>query len=399
MTNKAIYLDCYSGVAGDMLLGTLIDLGASKAILNDLVGKLDVDAEIKVENLKKGAEIAKRVTVLSDDERERHISDIRTLLRDSNLSDYVLEKSLKTFDELAEAESEIHGVEKGEVHFHEVGAVDSIIDIVGTFALLEDIKPTKVYCSKVNLGRGGTIRTEHGEVSNPAPATVELLEGIPVYSTIEDEETVTPTGAVLLRNIVDKFDAFPTMKVLRSGRGAGSKELPVPNLLRSILGEIEEPSAHDPRSEKIIRIETNIDDCNPELIGEAVNRLLSAGALDVYQVPVNMKKNRTGVELVVLCEAKILPQIESILFEETTTFGFRYVEMEKRELPREVKQIETKYGDIAVKVGYFKDRKTVTPEFDSCLEAAKRKQESLRDVYEEARKEALIQEGNKEDTS
>lgn len=399
MEDKALYLDCSSGIAGDMLLGTLIDLGASESALRDLADKLGVEAEIKIEKAERGAETAKKVTVIAGEGKERHLSDIKNLLDGKGLPEYVLDGSLKTFDRLAEAESKVHGVGKEEIHFHEVGAIDSIIDIVGTFVLLNDLEPDKIYSSKVNLGRGGKIDSEHGKISNPAPATVELLNGIPVYSTIQGDETVTPTGAALLKTIVDEFDSFPSMKIVRSGRGAGSKNLPIPNILRSTLGELLEDPENRSVEESITRVETNIDDCNPELIGETVEKLFEAGALDVFQVPVNMKKNRTGVELVTLCKSENLPEMEKVIFEETSTFGFRYTKMKKKELPREIKQIQTKYGDIEVKFGYFGDEKIISPEFESCKSAADKNETSLRNVYEEAKKQALVQLSNEKDIS
>ncbi|KXA91058.1 hypothetical protein AKJ57_02605 [candidate division MSBL1 archaeon SCGC-AAA259A05] len=386
MKNQVLYLDCFAGVAGDMLLGAFLDLGASEENLHQISNELGLKADISIFDERKGVEKGKRVVVKTTEEKERKFADIKKMIEESSLPDKVKNKSIQTFEKLREAEGYVHGVDKDEVHFHEVGAADSIVDIVGTHTLLDDLDPLEVYTSKINLGLGGFVESSHGKIPNPAPVTAELIKNIPVFSSLEGEETVTPTGAALIGDITDEFEAFPDMQIKRIGKGAGEKDLPIPNMLRVFAGESEEDRT-PPITEKIIQVETNIDDSSPEILGHTMEELFDAGALEVYQVPVQMKKNRPGVQLIILCYPSELKRIERVLFKETSTFGYRYMKIPRRKLEREKKKVQTKYGKIKVKVGRYGDNTTIAPEYEDCRRIAREQNLNLREVYKEAEKE------------
>ena len=387
---RVLYLDCGAGIAGDMFLGALLDLGAPEAALQEVVDQLGIEATVTVRDERKGSLRGTGVRIESPETRKRTLDDIETILEGSSLSESVIERSKRVFRRLGTVEADIHGEDVDTVHFHELGDVDTIVDVAGTFHLLEHVDPDRVYASPVNLGRGGTIRSEHGLIPNPAPATVELLRGIPTYSEIEGEETVTPTGAVLLGEVVDVFDEYPRMEIERVGYGAGEKEFRVPNLLRILQGSSGEDAGGSAftTDERIVQIETNLDDCNPELLANATEKLFSAGAIDVWQTPVQMKKNRSGVLLSVLCDPDDVTDVETVIFEETTSLGYRYRTLEKRGLRREVREVETAYGPVEVKFGYFGDHVNVAPEFESCRKAGEREAVSVKEVYREAHRAA-----------
>lgn len=374
-----------------MFLGALLDLGAPEEELRDMIDRLGVEARVSVKEGKKGFLRGKRVKTESGKERKRSLHEIEEILEESSLSGTVIDRSRGAFRELGRVESNLHGEGIDGVHFHELGKVDTIVDIAGTFLLLEHLSPDRVYASSVNLGVGGKIQSEHGRMPNPAPATVELLKGIPTYSDIEGEETVTPTGAVLLNQIVDVFGEYPRMEIEQVGYGAGEKSFHVPNILRMILGgrRITGGVTSVESEERIAKIEVNLDDCNPELLASATEKLFSEGAIDVWRTPIQMKKNRSGVKLVVLCEPSRVAGMEKVIFEETTSLGYRYQTMEKRGLRREVKELGTEYGPVKVKFGFYGDKVNVAPEFDSCRELAEREDLSLKEVYREAEKAAF----------
>ncbi|PTD94765.1 TIGR00299 family protein [archaeon SCG-AAA382B04] len=236
MSEKVLYFDFSAGVAGDMLLGALSDLVESREIIK-VAEELDLDANISIADSKDHGIRGKSVSIESNDKTERTLSDIKDMIKNSSLDPKIISNSTEVFQEIAKAEGEIHGKEPNEIHFHEVGAIDSIIDVVGTFSLLNKVNPSKIYASKINLGRGGTIKCAHGKLPNPAPATTKLLKGIPVHSTIEGHETVTPTGSALVKQVVNEFDKLPQMNLKKTGRGIGKKKLPVPDIVTVLLGE------------------------------------------------------------------------------------------------------------------------------------------------------------------
>lgn len=394
MKNQILYLECSAGVAGDMLLGALLDLGASEEKLRQIPEELGLDADISIFDERKGVVRGKRVVVETKEKEERKLAHIRKKIEQSSLPDRVKEESIQTFEKLGKAESYVHGMDKSEVHFHEVGGVDSIVDIVGTHTLLNDLNPSEIYCSEINLGRGGFIESAHGKIPNPAPATVELMKDIPVFSSIKGEETVTPTGAAMIGDIADDFETFPIIQIKRVGKGAGKKDFAIPNILRAFVGEGEDEEA-SPITEKVIQIETNIDDSTPEILGHTMEELFDSGALEVYQIPVQMKKNRSGVQLIVLCYPSDLRKIEQVLFEETSTFGYRYMKMPRRKLKREIKEIQTKYGKIKMKVGRYGESTTVAPEYEDCRKIAKEQNLNLREVYRKALRKFQSEQENK----
>jgi uncharacterized protein (TIGR00299 family) protein len=385
---RILYIDCFSGISGDMFLGALLDLGINeKKIINKISGILPSEAKIKIRKEKRGNFTGKKfeVEVSKKAIKERHLKDIKKLLDDSKLEKKILQKSKEMFEELAEVEAEIHGVSKEKIHFHELGAIDSIADIAGAVIAIELLKVNKIYFSPINVGTGST-KIEHGRVPLPVPATAELLKRCraPVYSTGINSELVTPTGALIIKHFSDSF-SMPRMKIQNIGIGFGSKELKEsPNFLRVIIGTLEKEY-----SENEVLIETNIDDMNPEFLPSVEKKLLLSGALDVFRTPIQMKKGRGGFILSVLCERKNIDKIADILFHETTTIGVRIHSIERRKLNRKSKKIKTKFGEAEVKLAYLNGKLVnISPEFDSCEKLAEKTGLPVKEIYDEVKEAA-----------
>ena len=388
-----------------MLLGSLLDLGADFRRFEDALKTLDIDEwEVAAGRVKKLGLSACDVTVsVTGETRHRHLADIIRLIDSADLPKQVAEKSLAVFRRLAEAEAAVHGCNPEEVHFHEVGANDAIIDIVGTCLLLDMLGIEKVYASELHLGTGFT-KSEHGMIPVPAPATLKLIEGIPSYSTGIRSELVTPTGAALLKELAAGFGPMPRMTVQKVGHGAGKKDLEIPNLLRAVLGEqetgfrgTEQSGTGQPAFETgkdfVGVLETTIDDMNPEHHGYLSDRLFEAGALDVFLTPILMKKGRPGINVTVLAPEDLVDKMAGILFTETTTFGVRTYTVERKKLPRQNLTVSTEWGDVRVKVGFWNNEVcTVSPEYDDCARIARHAGVPLKQVYERARRgaEALL---------
>ena len=383
------YFDCFSGISGDMVLGALFDLGLPKTIVEDELKKLSLDGyEISCcadQRMKiRGSKV--KVIIKQEDTLHRSFSDIRCLIEGSSLDREVKELSIRVFRTLAQAEAKIHKRDIDSVHFHEVGAVDSIVDIVGSSIGITYFEIDRVYASRIPLG-SGFVNCRHGRLPVPAPATLEILKGRPVYETGIQGEMVTPTGAAIIRTLAEDFGRMPSMRIKSIGYGVGDREFEeIPNLLRLILGEDEREKEVD----RVTVIETNIDDMSPEVYDFLMERLFEQGALDVSLSSVQMKKNRPGLLLRVIChEEKRLPVIHSI-FEETTSFGVRYFEMERVKLKRCVKEIETRFGKVHVKIGRQSDKiVNISPEYEDCKRIAKEREIPLKRVYSEVIKEAL----------
>ncbi len=381
-----VYFDCFSGISGDMTLGALVDAGVSIETLRSELAKLNLPGyTITSEKVTRSGLAATKVNVMLDQKKQpaRHLSDIRTIIEGSSLSPAIKQKSIAIFERLAKAEAAVHGTTPEKVHFHEVGAVDAIVDIVGAVIGLELLGVTRIIASPVDLG-SGSVHTSHGKLPVPSPAAAELLKGIPVYSSAVSFELTTPTGAAILSTLGSAFGPLPQMKIDRIAHGAGGKDLPdQPNVLRLMIGEPASAYAED----SSIVIETNIDDMNPQVYDHLIEKLMKQGAQDVYLIPIIMKKGRPAVLLSVLTDRSRTDAILDTVFRETTSIGVRIQEVGRKKLNREIHEVETVYGNVRVKISKRGDEiLTVTPEYDDCRRIAEEKNVPLKTVMEEAKK-------------
>ena len=379
---KIVYGDLIGGASGDMFAAALIDLGLPLAALKAELKKIPaLKYRLELQSKKVGAVRAQRFHVVTaKKEPERSWADIRRLIRQSALADAVKERALDIFARLAEAEGKVHGVAAARVHFHEVGATDSIVDIVAAAIGMDYLKAGACHFSRIPLGRGVT-RSRHGALPLPGPATLELLKGLPVEWIDLDGETVTPTGAAIVATLGNGFGAAPAMTIERIGYGAGAKEFRGrPNLLRLVVG-------HDADSgrEEMLVIETNIDDMSPEFYDYLFERLFAAGARDVVLSAVQMKKNRPGTLLTALVDPDLREKIAEIIFSETPTIGVRYYPVERAILKRDIVRVKTKYGPVKVKVVVEPGGgRRGAPEYDDVKRIAALKKIPLKAVYDEA---------------
>jgi len=379
---KVLYLDCFAGASGDMLLAALLDAGAPLSAVRSELSKLPLTGyELKTARVVKRGITALDVTVEVQEKSppHRHFRAIREMLTQSSLSPPVREMSLAVFTRLAEAEGKIHGHPPEQVHFHEVGAVDSIVDTVGTAAALFALGVVKIQASPLHTGTG-FVRCAHGLLPVPAPATLELLRGVPVYSRDVEAELLTPTGAALLSTLAS-FGPLPAMRVQAVGYGAGKLDLPFPNVLRAVVGEA---GAEDGLLyEEAIVLEANIDDLNPEIFGHVTERLFAAGALDVYLCPIQMKKNRPATLLRVLSVPEKEQALLSLIFRETTTLGVRRFSGQKLMLRRRHVTVATAYGEARVKVAEWDSEElNAAPEYEDCRILARENSLPLKEVYQ-----------------
>ncbi len=385
---KVAYFDCIAGISGDMALGALLDAGADLEEVRDGLERLPIEPfELEVEEVDDQGIRAVRVVVhAAAGGVIRTYASIRALLDAAGLPSQALGLAQRIFLRLAQAEARVHRKEVDLVTFHEIGAVDSIVDITGTALALTQLGVERVFASQVPTGLGMT-RTEHGALPIPAPAVLELLRGAPLYSKGVPVELVTPTGAAILAATADGFGEIPPMRVQSVGYGAGSHRLEFPNVLRVLVGDSAssraEPSAAS-ESEEVL-LETNVDDLNPELYEYVLDRLLEAGAQDAWLTPIVMKKSRPAVTIRVLCSPERAEAMGAILFRETGTLGVRSSAVGKRALGRETIKVETRWGTVAVKVGFLDGRPvTVAPEFEDCARVAREANVAARDVHQEA---------------
>ncbi len=381
------YLDCFSGISGDMLLGAMVDTGLAISDLRADLSRLPLRGyEITAEKVSKQGISGTLVRVKTEPSHtHRGLHDIVAIIGAADLPAEVTGPAIRTFERLATAEARVHSTTVEDIHFHEVGAVDAIVDIVGAFCGLRRLGIEKVYASALPLG-GGWVDTQHGRLPVPAPATVELLHGMPSYGGPVDAELVTPTGAAILTTICHDFGEMPPMTIRAIGWGAGSKDLPHPNLLRIFLGE----PAKRASEQRLVLIETNIDDMSAEVFGYVMDRLLEAGALDVFYTPIVMKKSRPATLVSVLSEPPLVDSLCDILFRETTTLGLRLKEVGRRCLDREWREVQTEYGLVRVKIGRLGDEiLNIAPEYEDCARLAKEKGVPMKAVYDAARKAVL----------
>jgi len=381
---RIAYFDCFSGISGDMILGALIDAGLDLQQLEAELSKLNISGYIlKIEKTTRTGLSGTRFLVhTEEDHTERHLRDIEEIIDESDLDDNIKVSGKAIFNELAHVEAKIHNKNPEEVHFHEIGGLDSIIDIVGSLLGLKLLGIETVYASRIPVGTG-FVECDHGTLPLPAPATLELLKGIPIYASGMEKELVTPTGIAILKHVAKSFGIIPEMKINRIGYGAGSRDLKIPNLLRLWMGETSKTNEYE--EDEVILIETNIDDMNPEFIGYASEKLLERGALDIFMTPIFMKKNRPGTLLSVLITPDKLEEMLSIVFSETTSMGTRFHRLERKKLPRELITVETTFGQVRVKVSKAGQETTnISPEYEDCKKIAEKKNVPLRKVYEEA---------------
>ncbi len=384
------YFDCFSGISGDMTLGALVDAGVSIETLRSELSKINLPGyTITAEKVMRSGIAATKVNVDLDEKKQpvRHLSDIRKIIDNSLLSPAVKQKSVRIFERLAEAEATVHGTAPENVHFHEVGAVDAIVDIVGSVIGLDLLGITELSGSSINLG-SGTIRSAHGTLPVPSPAASELLKGVPVYSSAILFELTTPTGAAIISTLSSSFGPLLRMKINRIAYGAGNKDFPEqPNVLRLFIGE---PVAAYEEDSSVV-IETNIDDMNPQAYDYIIEKLIKQGAQDVYLTPIIMKKGRPAILLSVLTDKTKSETVLDTIFRETTSIGVRIQEVGRKKLSREIREVETVYGTVHVKISKRGDEVlTVTPEDEDSRKIAEETQVPLKTVMEEAKKQTKL---------
>ncbi|NLN76912.1 MAG: nickel pincer cofactor biosynthesis protein LarC [Armatimonadetes bacterium] len=381
---RIAYFDCFAGISGDMTLGALVDAGADFEALKSELAKLHIhDFELSSERVMKRGIAACDVMVHTHHHHHhdeghhghshgRSFTDIKHIISESKLSDRVKRDSIAIFATLGEAEAKIHGSTIDSIHFHEVGAVDAIVDIVGACICLELLGIEKLYCSPVPTFTG-MVEIAHGRFPLPAPATMEILtsKGAPWRELGIEGEIVTPTGAAIVATLAEGFGSMPAMNIQSTSYGAGKQDFGIPNVLRVVVGETEAAADGESEAVDVVVIETNIDDLSPQIYEVVTDKLFDAGALDVYMTPIVMKKSRPATLLSVICEPRLIDALSRIIFEETTSIGLRIDERKRICLQREIRKVQTEYGTIRMKVA-SRDGKTlnVQPEFEDCRSAA-----------------------------
>lgn len=393
---KILYYDCFAGISGDMNLGAMLDLGVDQKYLLKELGKLSIGAyKLKVYKDKRGGITGTKVDVMIPTHKKlsphavvnkRTFSDISKIIKQSNLSATVKKVSLDIFSRLVRAEAKIHGHKIEHVHFHEVGAIDSIVDIVGAAICLDCLNVDKIISSSIQVG-SGIIHCNHGTLPVPAPATAEILQGIPMKTGLVPFEATTPTGAAIIASTVSSFEDRIDFTPRKIGYGLGNKNPSVPNVLRLFLGETDtNASKNKSKTGKSIIVECNIDDMNPELYDFIMDELFAKGAHDVFLTPIIMKKSRPAVTISVLCDAAKQKDMENVLWLHSSSFGLRSYEVSKSMLEREIVKVKTAYGEVPIKKGYLNGRLIKSkPEYEDCKRLAKKRGVSIRDIYESIR--------------
>ena len=434
---RIAYLEGFSGISGDMFLGALVDAGVPARLLEETVAALGVGAKLEISRVVRSGISATKVDVWVDGEKDmpreeywakqdaehahshahphshthshehphshgkeapapaphqhehahphRGLTEIRQIISAAAISESAKTTAIRIFEALGAAEAKIHSVPVESIHFHEVGAVDAIVDIVCAAVGAEALGVDEIVCSRLNVG-GGTVKCAHGTFPVPAPATVELLKGVPVYSSGIEAELVTPTGAAIAKTLATRFGAFPEMKIEKSAYGAGSREFPGhPNVLRLVIGEALPELAGKTKSETVSVLEANLDDLNPQVFGYVMDRLLEEGALDVFGMPVQMKKNRPGTLLSVLCKPEDAEKLAQLIFSETTTLGVRRREESRQTLARRWESVRTEWGEVRIKIASMNGTVTnYAPEYEDCRRIAAEHHVPLKTVMQEA---------------
>jgi uncharacterized protein (TIGR00299 family) protein len=414
---RIAYLDCFSGISGDMFLGALVDAGVSPKLLEETVAALNIGARLEISRVTRGGIAATKVDVYSHGEKDlprevfwekgghahghdhahhdhspaevpqqhahgRGLAEIREIIGKAAISETAKAKAIRIFEALGQAEAEIHNTTVEKVHFHEVGAVDAMVDIVCAAVGAEALAVDNWVCSPLNVG-GGTVKCAHGTLPVPAPATLKLLASAPVYSSGPQVELVTPTGAAIVRTLASRFEPFPAMKIEKSGYGAGSREFhDHPNVLRLTIGEAVSIATSN---DTVAILEANLDDLSPQVLAYATERLLNEGALDVFTVPVQMKKNRPGALLTVLAKPEDADRLTKTIFAETTTLGVRRRDEVRYTLARRWEKVETTWGPVRIKIASMNGTiANYAPEYEDCRQLAEAHKVPLKQVIEEA---------------
>ncbi len=443
---RIAYLECFSGISGDMFLGALVDAGVRPQLLEDTVAALGMGAKLQISRVIRSGISATKVDVWVDGEKDmpreeywakqdaahehppehgqdhphahshdhhehapsdgasvgisvphkhehvhRGLKEIREVISAAAISESAKKTAISIFEALGTAEAKIHNVPVEKIHFHEVGSVDAIVDIVCAAVGAEALGVEEIVCSSLNVG-GGTVKCAHGNFPVPAPATVELLKDAPVYSSGVQAELVTPTGAAIAKTLVRRFASFPEMKIEKSGYGAGSRDFPGhPNVLRLVVGEATSMLAAKTSSETITVFEANLDDLNPQVFGYVMDRLLEEGALDAFGMPVQMKKNRPGTLLTVLCKPEDASKLTQLIFTETTTLGVRRREEVRHTLARRWENVLTPWGEVRMKIASMNGTVTnYAPEYEDCRRIAAEHHVPLKTVIQEASRAYLV---------
>lgn len=375
---KVCYLDAFSGLSGDMLVGAFVDAGADGQELIESLRSLNTGAEFRLEPVKRNGIAGTKFHVDgTDSKKHRHLPHIVKMIEEAPLPPTVQQQSIAVFEKLGEAEAQVHGVPIEKVHFHEVGAIDSICDIVGACLGLHLLGVERLACSAINVG-SGTIKADHGVMPVPTPATALLLKGIPAYSAGPATELCTPTGAAVVAALGSDFGRMPAMRIEASGFGAGTKDFKeMANLLRVLVGE----DGSIPEATRVRIVEANLDDSSPQVVGHAMERLFAEGALDVTMQPVSMKKNRPGVQLTVICRPEEWTRLSRVIFAETSTFGVRAYEADRLVQQRHWEDVETRFGKIRMKVG---GADSFSPEYEDCRALALHAGVAVKTVLAEA---------------
>jgi hypothetical protein len=390
VSDRHLHIDAYSGAAGNMLLGALLALGVPRRTVGEAIARVGLgDVSMRVSRVRRGplAALYVRFRGPSRTPRERHWRVIRKLLERADLAPRVRARSLDVFSRLARAEGRVHGIDPERVHFHEVGAVDALCDVIGVCAALDQLDPVRISASSLALGGRGSARTEHGRIPLPAPAVLELLVGVPTHPLDVEWESVTPTGAALLASLVDEFGAMPALRPQRTGYGAGEdRSGPLPNALRAVLGEVEGWLERD----RVSVIETHLDDMAPEQLPFLLERLMEDGALDAALSPLAMKKGRPGQLLRVLARPSDRERLARRILAESSALGVRFRDEDRLVLRRELRSVTTPFGRIRVKLAWGPGgRVSVAPEYEWCARAARRSGARLQDVYRAAERRAV----------
>ncbi len=381
---KIAYFDCFSGISGDMILGALADLGNDFSFIKKELKKLDLKGySLSHKKVKRGVIETTRVDVKVTEKSssKRNLKSIISIIKNSGLAEKIKNDSIKIFRRLAEAEATVHGTTINKVHFHEVGAIDSIVDIVGSVIGIHHLNISKIVSSSINIG-SGFVKCDHGTLPVPAPAVVEILRGVPCFSSGTRQELTTPTGAAVIVTLANEFGSLPELKTDRVGYGAGGKNLKeMPNALRIILGEL---SIANELKKEIFVLETNIDDMNPEFYDVVMEKLFQAGAVYVFLTPIIMKKNRPATKLSVLTQQQNVEMLANEVLKNTTSFGIRFYPVERVMLEREFQEIETVLGKVKVKIGK-RDGEIchISPEYEHCKKISREQGIPIKKVYEE----------------
>jgi pyridinium-3,5-bisthiocarboxylic acid mononucleotide nickel chelatase len=378
---KTAYFDLIGGASGDMILGALLDAGLPPETLLEGLDALKLEGyRLNWRKVSKNGFQATKVDIeITDPHTERHLADILAVVTKCELPERIKKQAAAIFQRLGEVEAGIHGVTIEQVHLHELGGLDTILDVCGTLVGLQALGVEQIHCSAFPLG-GGFIKGAHGKIPLPAPATVALLQGAPVVGSEIDKELVTPTGAALLTSLASRYGPIPAMRLQAVGYGAGGRDLPVPNLLRVLIGETA--ASVSAQVETLVALESNIDDLNPQVYDYLLERLFQAGALDVTLTPMHMKKNRPAVQLSVLCPPQFANELEAIVFAETSTIGIRRQTIERHALPRRFSSVETRFGAVRLKiVEYAPGKSRAAPEYEDLRRLAQESEAPLWEIY------------------